>query len=145
MSQTTVALRVVLADVFSLYYKLHSAHWNTTGLLFHSLHGFFDVLYTEVWKSVDEIAEHIRTLDELAPASLTELLSHASLQENSLIPGTPSEMIQEIIILNHIVLHSLYSAHTASEYEKHTGITNFIESRIDIHAKHQWQLKAHLN
>ncbi len=145
MSQTATELRVVLANTFAMYSKAHSHHWNVTGILFYALHKFLDDLYNELFDAVDPIAEHIRALDEMAPGSLTALLSPATVPySDSVIPGTSREMIEQLLTYNHAVLESLYSAHTAAESENHDGVVNFIEDRIDKHSKITWQLKAHL-
>lgn len=145
MSQTATELRVVLGNVFAFYYRTHSFHWNVTGILFHPMHQFFDHLYNELWSSIDPIAEQIRTLNELAPGTFPELLTPATITFWSVsVPGTNKEMLFELTEHNERVLQSLYAAHTAALSEKHHGLANFIQDRIDKHAKIQWQLKAHL-
>jgi starvation-inducible DNA-binding protein len=145
MSQTATELRVVLANTFAMYSKAHSHHWNVTGILFHALHIFLDDLYNELFDAVDPTAEQIRALDEMAPGSLAALLAPATVSySDSVIPGTPREMIEQLLSFNNAVLESLYSAHDAAESEQHDGVVNFIEDRIDKHAKIGWKLKAHL-
>lgn len=145
MSESTASeLRVVLANTFAFYFRAHAFHWNVTGILFYSLHQYFGALYTELFAAVDPTAEQIRALDQLAPASLSELLAPATIEHTDTTPGTPREMITELLENNALVLESLYKAHTAAESENHDGVLNFIEARIDAHAKIAWQLKSHL-
>ena len=144
MSQTATELRAVLADTFAFYFRAHVFHWNVTGPLFFSLHQFFGNLYVELFDAVDPIAEQIRALHELAPASLFELLKPATINHEDYTPGTVQEMITELLSHNDHVLQALYVAHDAAEQEKHDGVVNFIEDRIDKHAKIAWQLRAHL-
>lgn len=144
MSQTATELRTVLADTFAFYFRAHSHHWNVTGLLFHSMHQYFGQLYVELFDAVDPIAEQIRALGQLAPASIFELLESASITSTDTTPGTVREMIVELLSHNQQVLNALYKAHDAAESETHDGVVNFIEDRIDKHAKIAWQLKAHL-
>lgn len=144
MSQTATELRVVLANTFAFYFRAHVFHWNVTGILFHSLHQYFGSLYESLFAAIDPTAEQIRALDELAPASLTELLAPSTIEHSDATPGTVHEMISELLGHNALVLESLYKAHTAAEAENHDGVVNFIEGRIDAHAKIAWQLKSHL-
>lgn len=145
MSETAAALRVVLANTFGMYFRAHVFHWNVTGILFHSMHQYFDGLYKELFDAVDPTAEHIRALDELAPASLAAIVAPGTISyTNSTTPGTPKEMIQELLGHNALLLESLYKAHEAAQKEKHDGVVNFIEDRTDKHAKIAWQLRAHL-
>jgi starvation-inducible DNA-binding protein len=147
MENSAIALEVVLANTFMMYIRAHAFHWNVTGILFHSMHQYFDNLYNELWQAVDPIAEEIRALGPLAPATLNDLVQHATTpltSNTTATPGTPNEMIQELLEYNHAVLASLYDAHSAAKEEEHDGLVNFIEERIDKHAKIGWQLKAHL-
>lgn len=63
------ALNHLLADTVSLYFKTHSYHWNVTSPMFQTLHDMFMQQYTELWNSIDIIAERIRSLGEFAPYS----------------------------------------------------------------------------
>ena len=57
----------LLADTYAVYLKTHGYHWNVRGPAFASLHTLFMTQYTEMWTAIDEIAERIRALGELAP------------------------------------------------------------------------------
>ena len=54
--QVIEGLASLLADTYTLYLKTHNFHWNVTGPNFHSLHGLFEVQYTELALAVDAIA-----------------------------------------------------------------------------------------
>ena len=82
------ALTKVMADTFAMYYKAHSSHWNIEGPNFPQYHDFLQNLYTELWNTVDTIAEKIRQLGGYAPSSLSELMSHTMVTENT---GTYSD------------------------------------------------------
>ena len=53
-------LSKLLADSYTLYMKTHNFHWNVTGPMFQTLHVLFMQQYTELWNSLDLIAERIR-------------------------------------------------------------------------------------
>ena len=57
-------LSKLLADTYTLYLNTHNFHWNVTGPMFNTLHLMFMDQYTELWNSVDVIAERIRALDQ---------------------------------------------------------------------------------
>ena len=92
----------LLADSYTLYLKTHNYHWNVTGPMFTTLHGLFMTQYTELSLAVDEIAERIRALGEIAPGSYAEFakLSHVSDPR-----GVPKavDMIRELVRDNGIV------------------------------------------
>ena len=58
-------LSKLLADTYTLYLNTHNFHWNVTGPMFNTLHLMFMDQYTELWNSVDVIAERIRALINL--------------------------------------------------------------------------------
>jgi starvation-inducible DNA-binding protein len=62
-------LSKVLADTFVLYLKTHNFHWNVEGLQFRGLHEMFEEQYRNLWDSIDDIAERIRALGQLAPGT----------------------------------------------------------------------------
>jgi starvation-inducible DNA-binding protein len=97
------ALTKVMADTFAMYYKAHSSHWNIEGPNFPQYHEFLQDLYTELWNSVDDIAEKIRQLGGYAPSSLSELMSHTMVTENT---GTLSaeEYMARLVDANNLVL-----------------------------------------
>jgi len=144
MSDTAEKLRVVLGNTFVMYYHAHQAHWNVTGIQFHALHQFFGELYEELFDAVDPTAEQIRALDEMAPVSLAALVAPATIGIGDHEVQQASVMISELLSQNQLVLQSLYDAHDAALSAEHDGVVNFIEDRIDKHAKIGWKLKAHL-
>lgn len=141
---TVDELRKVLADTFQLYIRAHTFHWNVTGLLFTQYHAFFETIYKDTWEEIDAVAEHIRACGELAPASVTAILSVASAPEQHTTPGTTAEMVSHLAILNGALLDSLTSAHTVARQEQADGVVNFLEGLLDSHQKLQWQLEASL-
>ena len=135
------ALTKVMADTFAMYYKAHSSHWNIEGPNFPQYHDFLQNLYTELWNTVDTIAEKIRQLGGYAPSSLSELMSHTMVTENT---GTYSdqEYLTRLLDANNLVLASLLMAYKEAEAATEIGVSNFIQDRVMAHQKHGWMLKA---
>jgi len=135
------ALTKVMADTFAMYYKAHSSHWNIEGPNFPQYHDFLQNLYTELWNTVDTIAEKIRQLGGYAPSSLSELMSHTMVTENT---GTYSdqEYLTRLLDTNNLVLASLLMAYKEAEAATEIGVSNFIQDRVMAHQKHGWMLKA---
>lgn len=135
------ALKKVLANTFAFRIKAQNYHWNCEGKDFYSYHKYLGELYEEVDSAVDEIAEHIRTLDVYVPGSFTRFQELSDIEDELLIP-TSHDMIVNLQKDNEIVLKSLKFAHHLAEDIGAFGIINFIEERIDVHDKHNWQLKS---
>lgn len=134
-------LKTTLADVFTLYFKAQSFHWNVEGSNFPQYHDFLGSFYEEVYGSVDTIAELIRTLDVYAPVSLASLMSSAALEEADTIPDALGMML----VLrrdNDRVLAQLLKAYDEAEKENEFGISNYLQDRIQAHEKHAWMLRS---
>ena len=141
MEELHNALKIVLADTFTMYLKVHSFHWNVIGPNFSEYHNFFGGLYEELHGAVDPIAEHIRAVDSFAPSSIARIKELTRIQESDTIPGA-ARMFQILINDNNIVLDSLKQAYDLAEKEEELGLANFLQDRMDIHKKHGWMLKA---
>lgn len=141
MADTVEATKKVLGNVFVMYMKAHSYHWNYIGPEFPQYHKFFGDLYEELHDSIDDIAEHIRALDSFAPGSLTRMTELADIQEDAQIPA-PKKMLTNLLEANDKVLDSLTEAYSKANESKELGLANYLQDRIDIHKKHRWQIKA---
>lgn len=135
------SLKEVLADTFAMYLKTHNFHWNVTGPDFPQYHSFLEGLYNELWLATDAIAEHIRAADGFAPGSFTRFQELTSIQDELNIP-TSLVMISKLLIDNSIVMNTLKKAYTEAETAGMIGLSNFLQDRVDIHAKHGWMLKS---
>lgn len=83
----------LLADSYTLYMKTHNFHWNVTGPMFQTLHVLFMQQYTELWQSLDLIAERIRSLGFPAPGTYKEYVRLSSIKETEGVPAA-TDMIQ---------------------------------------------------
>lgn len=141
MEELHNALKIVLADTFTMYFRTHSYHWNVIGPNFSEYHAFFGELYAELHGAVDPIAEQIRAVNSFAPSSLDRLKELTRIEEADTIP-TAERMFQILINDNNIVLDSLKQAYDLAEKNDELGLANFLQDRMDIHKKHGWMLRA---
>jgi starvation-inducible DNA-binding protein len=142
MNELTTAIKVLLANATVMYYKTHQFHWNVEGIEFTQYHTFFEEIYTDVYNSVDPIAELLRKLDDYAPVSIDELYKYKTLEEETTRVVLLSDILSSLIKANEEVLASLNKVFTIANSEKQQGVCNFIADRIDTHQKHAWFLRA---
>ncbi|MBI4397599.1 MAG: DNA starvation/stationary phase protection protein [Candidatus Omnitrophica bacterium] len=133
----------ILANTYVLYLMSQNFHWNVRGRLFSSLHKFFEEEYTELAKAVDRIAERIRALGFLVPATLADFLKNTSLGEK---PGTLSadEMIQALIDSHETVIRALRDAFSLAEGVEDDASCDLISQRLEAHEKSVWMLRSSL-
>ncbi|MGZ9203913.1 MAG: Dps family protein [Nitrospira sp.] len=103
----TGILRTLLADEYVLYTKTRNFHWNVRGLHFHDLHKFFETQYEELDDIVDEVAERIRTLNDLSPGTLVEFTQLTRLKEQPEQRLAAKEMIAQLLSDHESVIRQL--------------------------------------
>ena len=141
MDPLVESLKKALASTFAFYLKAHNYHWNVEGHGFSQYHTFLGTLYTEVFDAVDDIAEHIRTLDAYVPGSFVRFQQLSSIEDELSVPSGRA-MMTKLYADNLRVLADLQAAHSVAETMGKRGIVNFLEDRIDTHEKHGWMLRS---
>lgn len=141
MSELIDQMKTVQATAFSLYLKAHNYHWNVTGPNFAQYHDFFGDFYDAVWNSVDGYAERTRTLDAYVPGSLSRFSELTKIQDETGIIA-PEAMFRNLYNDNETLINELNSAHELAVSDKRYGLVNFLEDRLDFHAKMHWQIRA---
>jgi starvation-inducible DNA-binding protein len=137
-------LAQILADTVSAKYILQGYHWNVLGPDFGEMHSFFQILYKDVSKSIDPLAENILKVGFPAPYLLSDFLELSTIQEERL-DGTSSQFLLQSSLR---VMERLYDCHLeglriaqSCELE---GLADFLAGRVDTYATWKWQIKAYL-
>ncbi len=134
-------LKKLLADSYVLYLKTQNYHWNVTGVNFKSLHDLFQLQYEDLTLAVDEIAERIRTLGEIAPGSFKSFLELTSLEEaNDNI--TAEQMVKDLSSDQEKILNTLKTALKAAQNAEDEATIGILVDRITIHEKNKWMLDS---
>ena len=141
MNELSAALKIAMANTFFMYFRSHAYHHNVEGPEFAQYHEFFNDLYDELWNAVDPMAEHIRAIDQYAPFSIEDMFNAKTFSEDTNVVLT-KQMFLNLIDANDAVIESLNKAFDIATYSKKQGLCNFLADRLDVHAKHGWQLKA---
>lgn len=134
-------LKILLATTNVLSIKAQNFHWNVEGDNFPQYHEFFSDYYSEVYSSIDRVAEYIRTLDAYTPGSLTRYAELSVIQDQVKIPRAVL-MFQELYQDNGIMIELLNGIFISATEENKQGIANFIAERLDAHNKHAWMLRS---
>ncbi len=133
----------VLADTYALYLKTHGYHWNVTGPTFQALHSMFEAQYQEQWAALDDIAERIRSLGELAPQSYSAFANLTAIKDGD--PSQPSDaMVTELMHDHETVLSTIRGAFKIAEAGDDQATMDMFNARTAAHEKHAWMLQATL-
>ena len=141
MKELQQAAKIAFASEFTFYLKAHFFHWNVEGIHFQELHSLFETIYTEVYGSIDDFAEKIRSLGAYAPGSNSRFSVLTAINdETEVIAG--EAMIQELLADSDNMVKILKRVYDIAEAAGEHGFSNFLAERMDAHRKHSWQLRA---
>lgn len=141
MDEVVEKAKVLLGNIFVLSMKAHAYHWNYIGEEFPQYHDFFGVIYDSVHDEIDAIAEHIRQMDNFAPASLARIIELSEIKEDTQIVK-PEKMLQNLYDANEQVLACLDTCFDLAGKEKAWGWQNYVQDLITAHRKHRWMIRA---
>jgi len=140
-SAITQALSKVLADTYTLYLKTHNYHWNVTGPQFNDLHAMFMTQYTELWTSVDLIAERIRSLGHFAPGTYKAFAKLTSIRDEDDVPNA-NQMVQNLLAGHETVARTCREAFPAAETASDQPTMDLLTQRLQVHEKTAWMLRS---
>ena len=141
MEQLIEQMKVVLATTFSLYLKTHYFHWNVEGRNFAQDHEFLKDLYEEIYESIDQHAEEIRSMQAYAPGSFTRYQAMTKVEDELNIPA-PLQMFKTLQADNLRLIIEMKKANTMAEEQNAVGLANWLQDRVDKHYKHDWMLRS---
>ncbi|MEZ5988429.1 MAG: Dps family protein [Planctomycetota bacterium] len=131
----------LLADTYSLYLMTHNFHWNVEGPMFQTLHDMFMAQYTELWGSVDEIAERIRALGHPAPGSYKAFGNLATVKIPEGVPAA-QDMIRHVCEGHEAVAKTARSLFPLAEDGNDEVTADLLTQRMTVHEKTAWMLRS---
>jgi starvation-inducible DNA-binding protein len=134
----------VLADTYTLYLTTHNFHWNVTGPMFNTLHAMFMQQYTDLWGSVDLIAERIRALGHFAPGSYADFGRLASVPDAPAQPPKALEMVRVLVTGHEAVARTARELVPVAEKAGDQPTLDLLTQRLDFHEKTAWMLRSML-
>jgi len=138
-SQKKVAagLSKLLADTYAVYLKTHGYHWNVRGPNFGSLHALFMTQYTEMWASIDLIAERIRALGEYAPQGYGAFADLSHIKDGD-PKSSANDMLKELVADHATLVETAKAAREGAD----DVTASLIDARVEAHEKHAWMLRV---
>lgn len=137
------ALTKFMGDSALVYIKIHGFHWNIVGPHFKSLHELFEEHYTNLWESLDEIAERIRALGGKAPGSFAELIEVSTIEEFNTAPTAQLMLNKAYVDYEKLISYAHQVEKVAEEYGD-TFTVDMMTQRVGELEKMAWMTMAHL-
>ena len=121
--ELTKASKIAFCSTFSFFLKAANYHWNVEGSDFLEYHDLFGKIYEEVYGTVDDFAEKIRSLGTYVPASYSRfnMLTQIS-DETEIIPK--DQMVAELMADNEKLIQILKMVYDRAEAAGEHGFSN---------------------
>jgi starvation-inducible DNA-binding protein len=142
-TKITAGLSQLLANTYVLYVKTQNFHWNVTGPHFYTYHELFEAQYKQLGEAIDIIAERIRSLHDVAPGSMAELLKSAALQESTGHKNAKS-MLQELLANHELIGNEIVSLFEIAKAGDDEVTLDLLIERKAEHDKMAWMLHSSL-
>ena len=137
------ALYNILSNSYGLALKTQNYHWNVVGPNFKSLHELFGSEYEELIEAIDVIAERIRALDALVPASFDDFTKISKIK-NGNETAKAEIMIKDLLEDNLYLVKILNKGLKIVQGEGDEASADMLIERIEVHSKNAWMLRSSL-
>ena len=134
------ALSSVLAETYALYLKTHGYHWNVEGPQFNALHTMFETQYNDLWASLDELAERIRSLGFYAPAGAA-IYANSAIEADRDVPAA-TQMVANLVVDNETVIRTARKALQLAADKGDDASADLMTQRVAVLEKAAWMLRA---
>jgi starvation-inducible DNA-binding protein len=134
------ALNGLVADSFVLYTKTKNFHWHVSGPHFRDYHLLFDEQATEIFATVDDLAERVRKLGARTVHSVGEIAKLQTIKDNDKDYVSPEDMLTELMNDNKTVIKRMRVAHEIADKHEDVATASILENFIDQAEKRNWFL-----
>ncbi|MDO1584283.1 Dps family protein [Rhizobium oryzicola] len=135
------SLSQILAATYRLTIKSHVYHWNVVGPLFKPLHDLTEEHYGLLFEAADIIAERIRALGHLAPATLGEAADFAP-KANDVGKLTAVDMVNDLVSDHEKAVRTMRQAAEEADDAGDVVTADMLTDRLTFHEKALWMLRA---
>jgi len=136
----TGALNTLLADMFALYVKTKSFHWHMSGPHFLEYHLLIDDQATQIYETIDPIAERVRKVGGLTIRSIGQVARLQRVLDNDADYVSPLDMLAELRDDNGQLAIRMREVHGVCSEHGDVATTSLLESWIDEAEKRVWFL-----
>lgn len=134
-------LTKALADSYKLMTNTQILHWNVQGPLFYSIHKLTESQYEDLFESVDDLAERIRSLGMPAPKTASTMFDATGIGD---IDGdaTLEKQIGDLIEFNEKLAATMREAVPVAEKADDVKTADLLTDRIGVLEENAWMLRA---
>ena len=134
------ALNGLVADSFALYTKTKNFHWHVSGPHFRDYHLLMDEQATEIFATIDDLAERVRKLGARTIHSIGEIAKLSTIKDNNKDYVSPEDLLVELMNDNKHVIKRMRLAHDIADKHEDVATASILENFIDAAEKRNWFL-----
>ena len=136
----TAELNKLAADAFALYVKTKNFHWHMSGPHFRDYHLLLDDQATQIFATIDPLAERSRKLGQTTLRSIGHIHRLSRIADNDAEFVSPAEMLCDLVNDNKAYTASLRKAHEVADKHNDAATTSILEVYIDEFERRTWFL-----
>src|SRR5215813_701908 len=140
VKKISVAMSMLLADVFALYIKTKNFHWHMSGSHFRDYHLLLDEHGDQLFAMTDDIAERVRKIGGTTLRSIGHIGRVKRIADNDAAYVTPQDMLSELLEDNRALVLSMRSAHDLCDEAGDVATASLLENWIDEGQRRAWFL-----
>ena len=140
IAEISDGLRLLLADVFSLYLKTKNFHWHVTGRHFRDHHLMLDEHADQIFAMTDPVAERARKIGGSTIRSISDISRHQRLKDNNEEDVATRQMFVELRADNLQLTPFLRGLHELCERHNDVATASLIEIWIEETERRTWFL-----
>ena len=140
VKKISIALSVLLADVFALYIKTKNFHWHMSGPNFRDYHLLLDDHGDQLFAMTDDIAERVRKIGGTTLRSIGQMARVTRIADNDANYVTSKDMLSELWEDNKALVLYLKSVHHLCDEAGDVASASVIENWIDEAQRRAWFL-----
>jgi starvation-inducible DNA-binding protein len=135
------SLSEILASTYRLLIKSHIYHWNVVGPVFKPIHELTEAHYEALFGATDIIAERIRALGHLAPASMKEAQNFAPTGQD-VDHGSAASMVADLVKEHEAGIRAMREACSMADDNSDFVTADMLTDRLNFHEKAVWMWRA---
>lgn len=139
--KSIASLQEHLANLQILRAKTQGFHWNVQDPSFEMYHALFETQYNELSDFVDDTAERIRSLGDLAPQKMETFISGATLKEVDPITKA-GEMMRQLLLDYEAIIGQLRGYVATASDEGDEGTADFFVEQLRFFEKTSWMIRS---
>lgn len=134
-------LNLFLSNLNVLYRKIQNYHWNIKGNDFFEVHTKLEEYYDAINEEIDEIAEHILSLDGEPLGTLKDYIENTQIAEAKNEKICSKEVFQNVLNDFNIILENARKIKETADNDNQYATSALMDEYLENYQKKTWMIK----